>query len=42
MNEKPPRRLEILTIIIAGLVGLQSLGVFDAIREGLKRWLSGE
>lgn len=39
MAEKQPKRLEILTIVIGILVGLQTLGVFEVVRELLRRWI---
>jgi hypothetical protein len=36
-----PRRLEILGLVIAGLVFLQTIGLFDGIRIAIFNWLSG-
>lgn len=38
---RKPRRLEVLTIVIAGVVALQALGLFDAIRIALAQWFTG-
>lgn len=40
-NGEKPRRMEILTIVIAAIALMQSIGLFDAIRAGLYSWFSG-
>ena len=41
MNGKKPRRLEILTAVIAAVAVAQSIGLLDQIREAIARWFSG-
>ena len=38
---KKPRRLEVLTVVIAIIVGLQSIGLLDGIKAAITRWLTG-
>ena len=40
-NGKKPMRLEILTGIMALMLGLQTLGLLDGIRAMVYGWLSG-
>lgn len=36
-NGKKPRRMEVLTVIIAAIVGAQAIGLLDALRH----WVAG-
>ena len=40
-NGKKPRRLEILTGVMALLLGLQTLGIFEGVRQAIVNWLAG-
>lgn len=42
MAEKTPKRLEMIALYVTIIVGLQAIGIFDIIREILKRWILGE
>jgi len=40
-NGKKPRRMEVLTVVIAATVGAQSIGLLDGIKAAFMQWLTG-